>query len=251
MKASSSLSVLATMLALTFLNLASSAPTALPSDSVSASGASFFYPLSSLPASEFIIPNRSGPQRWSCTYMNTQVQASSRGTAISIGQGSSSKPFSCGEMILKKTPQYGTYSIDMISSNVRGVVTGFFLITTGGMATEIDIEMTGLNSKVLHLNVWKDGTQHPIQVPLEFDASQDWHNYALEWRKDYIAWFVDGKQVLKRSDIPTENPHSSNYRLAMNSWTDSNDDRWAGKFAWPSEEMTKVESRFRNLKYTP
>ncbi|KAG0245612.1 concanavalin A-like lectin/glucanase domain-containing protein [Mortierella sp. GBAus27b] len=216
-----------------------------------AGGGGFFDSLQgkSSPSSNFIIPNLTGPQGWSCTYMNRQIQPSAAGITIPIGksQNGGRKPFSCGELISRENPKYGTYSVDMISSNVRGHVTGFFLIALG--ATEIDIELTGLDSTIVHLNVWKGSTQHPVPIKLGFDASKGWHNYAMEWRKNFIAWYVDGKLVYKRSDVSTANPQSSSYRLALNSWTNNVEDGWAGKFSWP--RSGKAQSQFRNLKYAP
>ncbi|KAF9364071.1 hypothetical protein BGX34_002620 [Mortierella sp. NVP85] len=102
--------------------------------------------------------------------------------------------------------------MDMISSRVRGHVTGFFLIAVnGGGGTEIDMELTGINATLDHLNIWK---------------------------------------VLKRSDVRTADPETSSYRLALNSWTHNVDDKWAGKFSWPRSGSPKAKSRFRNLRYT-
>ncbi|KAF9323338.1 hypothetical protein BG006_001553 [Podila minutissima] len=183
----------------------------------SPSSSPFFEPLTTS-LSAFIIPHDIGPSRWSCKYNRNEVHASPQGTQISIGRQSSLKPFSCGELISRETRlDYGVYSIDMISTSVPGHVTAFFLIANG--VTEIDVELTGLNSKVFWANVWQGHKQNPTKIPLGFDAAKGWHTYAVEWRKDFIAWYVDGKQVLKRSDIGTADPKKADYRLAFNSWT--------------------------------
>ncbi|KAI1321191.1 hypothetical protein EDD11_007757 [Mortierella claussenii] len=139
----------------------------------------------------------------------------------------------------------------MISTAIKGHVTALFLIAPNG-AAEIDIELTGLNSNIVHLNVWRNGRQNPVQVPLGFDASQGWHNYAVEWQKDSITWFVDGKQVLKKTGavVKTAYPKNTHYKLVLNAWTNNKNDDWAGKFVWPGQGR-KVESHFRNLTYTP
>ncbi|KAF9949080.1 hypothetical protein BGZ72_009062 [Mortierella alpina] len=201
----------------------------------------------SLVTSKFYIPDNTGPSRWSCRYQAEEVKITKEGAVISIGRNDSKKPYSCGELVSLMEPHYGTYSVDMISSNVRGHVTGFFLIANG--ISEIDMELTGLNSKYLWINIWKRSTQHPIKVPLGFDASKDWHTYTFEWREKFIAWYVDGKLIHKRSDVSTKDPEDTKYRLALNSWTHNDVDDWAGRFVMPKNGT--VESKFRNLRYTP
>ncbi|KAF9111664.1 hypothetical protein BGX27_004605 [Mortierella sp. AM989] len=252
MKFSCTLSILAFsgLMLQTLTSHTSALPTSKAhTDAVSGRRAAFSVPLtSSNPAKDFTIPHNKGPARWSCSYVSQAVQPQGKSTSIAIGQDSKLKPYSCGEMISRETNlDYGTYSIDMISTNIRGHVTGFFLITMDG--TEIDIELTGLNSNIVHLNVWEGSKQNPTAVTLGFDAAKGWHTYAMEWRKDFVAWYVDGKQILKRSDIKTLSPQSSNYKLVLNSWTDNFNDNWAGKFVWPKGK--KAVAQFRNMKYTP
>ncbi|KAG9067945.1 hypothetical protein KI688_011536 [Linnemannia hyalina] len=198
----------------------------------------------------FIIPNETGPSSWSCSYMTQSITSTSQGTSIAIGKKSHRKQFSCGELISRETNlNYGRYSVDMISTNTKGHVSGFFLIAPNG-ASEIDIELTGLNSTVGWMNVWKNGAQHPIKIPLGFDASKGWHTYTIEWRKEYLAWYVDNKLVYKRSDVATLDPRKNLYKLALNSWTNQGNDQWAGRFSLPSGGK-EVKTQFRNLRYNP
>ncbi|KAF9151366.1 hypothetical protein BG015_006754 [Linnemannia schmuckeri] len=199
---------------------------------------------------KFIIPNETGPSSWSCNYIAQSITSTSQGTSIAIGKKSRRKQFSCGELISRETNlDYGRYSVDMISTNTKGHVSGFFLIAPNG-ASEIDIELTGLDSTVGWMNVWKNGAQHPVKIPLGFDASKDWHTYTIEWRKEYLAWYVDNKLVHKRSDVATLDPRKNLYKLALNSWTNKGDDQWAGRFSLPSGGK-EVKTQFRNLRYIP
>lgn len=146
---------------------------------------------------------------------------------------------------------YGRYSIDMIASNVVGQVTSFFLIANG--ESEIDVELTGLNNRIGWMNIWHGGKQNPVSIDLPFDTSEGWHTYSFEWRKSYVAWFVDDNLVLNRSDIPTTNPDNTNYRLVVNSWTQVNPEvniEWAGQFKYPADGSTP-QSQFRNIRYRP
>ena len=139
----------------------------------------------------------------------------------------------------------------MIASNVVGHVTAFFLIANGD--TEIDVELTGFNSRVGWMNIWHDHKQNPVTVALPFDASEGWHTYSFEWRQDYIAWSIDGKLVLNRSDIATTPPNQANYKLAINSWTQVQKEEninWAGQFKYPTDG-TIPQAQFRNMKFRP
>ncbi|KAG0070018.1 hypothetical protein BGZ89_001613 [Linnemannia elongata] len=200
-------------------------------------------------AAKFIIPHEKGPDRWSSNYIRDSVVFTPEGAQISIGTLSSVKPFSGGELISRETGLgYGVYSCDMISTNIKGHVTAFFLIANG--INEIDIELTGRVSTVCWVNVWKGKEQHPVKIDLGFDAAQDWHTYAIEWRRDFIAWYVDGKKIYERSDVEVADPATTEFKLAMNSWTHNNEDQWAGKFEMPTDGR-KVVSCFRNMSYTP
>ncbi|KAG9061958.1 hypothetical protein KI688_006675 [Linnemannia hyalina] len=200
-------------------------------------------------AAKFIIPHEKGPDRWSSNYIRDSVVFTPDGAQISIGTLSSVKPFSGGELISRETGLgYGVYSCDMISTNIKGHVTAFFLIANG--INEIDIELTGRVSTVCWVNVWKGKDQHPVKIDLGFDAAQDWHTYAIEWRRDFIAWHVDGRKVYERSDVEVADPATTEFKLAMNSWTHNNEDQWAGKFEMPTDGRKPV-SCFRNMSYTP
>ncbi|KFH64786.1 hypothetical protein MVEG_09517 [Podila verticillata NRRL 6337] len=199
----------------------------------------------------FIVANGYGPDRWGCSFTDSQVHESSSGTYITIGTDSDLKPYSCGELIYRQEDMgYGVYSIDMIASNVVGQVTSFFLIANED--TEIDVELTGLNNHIGWMNIWHDQKQNPISIDLPFDTSEDWHTYSFEWRRDFVAWSVDGHVVLNRTDIPTSSPSDTNYRLAINSWTQVNDEniQWAGQFSYPVDGRVP-HAQFRNIRYDP
>lgn len=149
----------------------------------SSSRDAFFEPLTGSHKA-FIIPHEVGPARWSCKYHRDEVRSSPRGTSISIGRQSLLKPFSCGELISRETNlDYGVYSLDMVSTSIHGHVTAFFLIANG--ITEIDIELTGLNSKVVWAKVWEGHRQNPVKIPLGFDAAEGWHTYSFELVKGF------------------------------------------------------------------
>ncbi|KAF8946303.1 hypothetical protein BGZ47_000849 [Haplosporangium gracile] len=218
----------------------------------------------------YVIPNGTGPLRWSCVYNRNNVVMTPRGTQILITKSNGlpvpappgskraphpGRPYNCGEMISRdRGIGYGKYTVDMVSTDIRGHVTALFLIAhsnTPGEGSEIDIELTGLDPTAVWLTVWKGSTQRAVKVPLGFDASKGWHTYSVEWQPGFIAWSVDGKEILRRTDLWTADPQTPGveYKLALNSWThDEEEDLWAGKFYWPGQP---VMSQFRSLRFTP
>ncbi|GJJ78817.1 hypothetical protein EMPS_11176 [Entomortierella parvispora] len=200
----------------------------------------------------FDIADGYGPDRWGCSFTETQVHESSAGTRITIGHDSDLKPYSCGELVYNRDDMtYGKYSIEMIASNIVGQVTSFFLIANED--TEIDVELTGFNNRIGWMNIWHDQKQNPISINLPFDTSQGWHKYEFEWRPNFVAWSVDDNVVLNRSDIATSDPSNTRYRLAINSWTQVNqevDINWAGQFKYPTDGRVP-QAQFRNMRYTP
>ncbi|KAG0218173.1 hypothetical protein BGX33_008348 [Mortierella sp. NVP41] len=181
----------------------------------------------------FIVADGYGPDRWGCSFRDSQVHESSAGTKITTGKGSDFEDLG-----------YGVYSIDMVASNVVGQVTSFFLIAN---------EDTGYNTNIGWMNIWHNRKQNPISINLPFDAAEGWHTYSFEWRKKFVAWSVDGHVVLNRSDIATTPPDETSYRLAINSWTQVNKEvnvHWAGNFQYPNNGRTP-QAQFRNMRYRP
>ncbi|KAF9142474.1 hypothetical protein BG015_000839 [Linnemannia schmuckeri] len=221
----------------------------------------------------YVIPHGTGPLRWSCVYNQNNVVMTPRSTQISITKSNGlsmpappgskraphpGRPYNCGEMVSRgRGIGYGKYTVDMVSTDIRGHVTAMFLIAhsnTPGEGSEIDIELTGLDPTAAWFTVWRGSTQQAAKVPLGFDASKGWHTYSVEWQPDFIAWSVDGKEVLRRTDLWTADPRTPEveYKLALNSWThDEEEDLWAGKFYWPANREQPVMSQFRNLRFTP
>ena len=58
----------------------------------------------------------------------------------------------------------------------------------------------------------------PAVIDLGFDASEDFHEYAIEWTSAAIRWSVDGRLVYERLDWdPTPIPHLP-MQLHFNLW---------------------------------
>ena len=122
---------------------------------------------------------------------------------------------------------YGFYSVYMKPAKCPGVISSFFTYT-GFPWDEIDIEFLGDDTTRVQFNYFTLGVgNHEYVYNLGFDASEDFHEYAFDWQKNSITWYVDGVPVYRA----TKNIPSAAGQIMMNLWNvaDSNAD-WAGKF---------------------
>ena len=74
-----------------------------------------------------------------------------------------------------------------------------------------------------HNHTRKDTVQYTTRVPFSVNLCDDFHTYAMEWTKDYIEYFVDGKSYCKynKTDDPEDQgpdswPFDKPYYLIMN-----------------------------------
>jgi len=112
------------------------------------------------------------------------------------------KPFRGVEMRSRDTLTYGKIETRARYGRGSGVVSGSVLIYTPWPPTnwnELDIEYLGAFADRLQFNamVWMGGqpvapTQFPQMVSLGFDASADFHVYAVEWTPTIVRYTVDG-----------------------------------------------------------
>jgi GR25 family glycosyltransferase involved in LPS biosynthesis len=123
---------------------------------------------------------------------------------------------------------YGRFEATLQATSVSGLVTGFFL-HRDSPRQEIDVELTGNRPDRLLVNVFynpgPEGAKFdygyrgtPVAIPLEFDASEAAHGFAIEWDPGEIRWFVDGELVHRRAAWnPTPIPDLP-MTLHVNTW---------------------------------
>ena len=125
---------------------------------------------------------------------------------------------------------YGLYEVSMKPIKNVGVVSSFFTYTgpsDGNPWDEIDIEFLGKDTTKVQFNYFTDGKgNHEMLYDLGFDATEDFHTYAFEWKEDSITWYVDGVEVHKA----TENIPTTPGKLMMNVWNGKGVDGWLGKY---------------------
>lgn len=124
--------------------------------------------------------------------------------------------------------RHGRFEAEIRAAPGSGIITGFFL-HRDTPRQEIDIEFGGADPRRMLANVFfnpgDDGTAMgfgyrgaPCCIYLGFDATEDFHLYAIDWQLDHVAWLVDGKTVHERVGWdPTPIPHLS-MRLHANLW---------------------------------
>jgi beta-glucanase (GH16 family) len=122
---------------------------------------------------------------------------------------------------------------------------------------EIDIEFVGADPRQMLANVYfnpgDDGTAmgfgyrgSPCRIDLGFDATADFHLYAIDWHPDRVAWVVDGRVVHERVGWdPTPIPHLS-MRVHANLWAPRSEEL-AGRI---DEHALPAAATFRNVSVT-
>jgi len=136
--------------------------------------------------------------------------------------------FTSGALCSRHQYRYGRFVANARPAGAPGVITGVFL-HRNSPRQEIDIEFLGKDTRKMLVNVFYNpglegarmeygyrGT--PALVDLGFDASEDFHEYAIEWTPTAIRWSVDGRLVYERLDWdPTPIPHLP-MQLHFNLW---------------------------------
>ena len=137
-------------------------------------------------------------------------------------RASGGKDYSSGSIATKNADDaeftYGRFEAVLKPAKTSGVLTAFFLYRFDPWQ-EIDAEFIGQDTSKLLVNVYynpgEEGDLYnygmfgtPVLIDLGFDASLDFHRYAIEWEKDEIRWLVDDRLVhVRRAGRPTPIPH--------------------------------------------
>lgn len=163
------------------------------------------------------------------------------------------RPYRSGAFVSVDAFEHGRFEAEIRAAPSAGLVTGFFL-HRNAPRQEIDIELVGSDPRRMLVNVYfnpgDEGAQisfgyrgAPCRIDLDFDATLDFHVYAIEWWPGRIAWSVDGRIVHERVGWePTPLPHLP-MRLHANLWAPRSDE-FAGRV-----DASALPSRatFKNL----
>ncbi|MDE2913459.1 MAG: family 16 glycosylhydrolase [Paracoccaceae bacterium] len=150
---------------------------------------------------------------------------------------------------------YGKFEAEIKPASVSGVITGMFLHRSTPRQ-EIDVEFLGRDCRMMLTNVYYnpgvDGSKFdygyrgtPILIKLDFDASEDYHSYSIEWTESCIRWFVDDQLVHERANWePTPIPHLP-MRFHINLWA-SRSRKLGGRVR---DNHLPTQSRVRRVKW--
>jgi GR25 family glycosyltransferase involved in LPS biosynthesis len=163
------------------------------------------------------------------------------------------REYTSASICSRRSYLYGRFSVKIRPANLQGLVTGVFLYRNSPRQ-EIDIEFLGKDATKLLVNVYYNpggeganleygyrGT--PLLIDLGFDASKDFHLYAIQWSPMSIRWLVDGRLVYERANWdPTPIPHLP-MKFYVNLWH-SRSEELAGRL---SERDLPTHSEIRSI----
>lgn len=169
-----------------------------------------------------------------------------------------------GELRSRHFYGYGCYSIEMKPISFPGIVSSFFLFSgrhdkyegSNGKHNEIDIEFLGKNTETVQFNFWTNdddySSYNSVLIPLGFDASKEFHEYSILWKKEKIQWFVDGEmryEVKQTKDKPIPSTADSRLKIMANVWPVNDKlSSWAGKVDVLNQPLNGT---YRNLSFKP
>jgi endo-1,3-1,4-beta-glycanase ExoK len=168
------------------------------------------------------------------------------------------KPYKSGEVSLIYPFLYGRFTVCLKNQIAPGTVSSFFIMNKWQPENwehkEIDIEFLGKHKRAVQFNVhhFKNGGREHVDNPylyqLGFDSSDGYHEYTIEWRKDSISFFVDGKLAHTEKRILID----EQMYIRMNHWATTSNFKllinWMGHL-----DTTKLPSKinYDYIRYTP
>jgi hypothetical protein len=126
------------------------------------------------------------------------------------------------ELRTKDAYVYGRFETRMKPPRTSGMLASFFTyheFTSSTAWNEIDFEILGRYDHDVQLSSIGPGqkTRNSHQY-VSFDTHADFHTYAFEWTPDYIAWFIDDKEVY-RQDQEHIKQFKYPQKIMMNIWS--------------------------------
>lgn len=166
-------------------------------------------------------------------WRSQQVAITPEGMTITLEPNppGSEKAYRSGEIASREHFLYGYYEARMRLPRGQGLVVGFFTYTRpAGRSTwhEIDMEFIGRDTRWLELAHHVEGRARNKTIVLPFDAADDFHTYAFEWRPDVLRWYVDNRLVHEARGPEVERL-TRRQRFYLNVWNSRQLYRWVGQ----------------------
>ena len=139
-----------------------------------------------------------------------------------------------GEIRSTSLYTYGTFQARMKIANAPSSLTAFFLYKQPDYAQELDIEIYNDSSRRVMFTTYSGGAMtHTVTAFLPFDATADFHDYAIERDRTSVRFLVDGVPMQSWTSGVTR---SSMY-LYVNAWFPS----WLAGESPASDRSTLVD----------
>jgi len=215
----------------------------------------FFTPNSHIDESHWYIDDGwTNGDHQSCEWRRDALSADNKMLLLTLSdRGGKVRPIGCPGIQYKKATGFGRYEARMRTAAGSGLNTAFFTYAgppnQGPVHDEIDMEFMGKQTDTVDITVWTNNKPSPplaIRVPLGYDASKGFHDYAIKWLPDAVRFYADGKLIheTKKGDpIPS---HPSYLYLTLWSGAKS-EDSWMGHFTYAGPATAEVAW----AKYTP
>ncbi len=148
------------------------------------------------------------------------------------------KAFNGGEVGSTHFFKYGLFVVRMKPALARGGVSSFYLMNQWQPKNwehrEIDIEFIGNNLRAVQLTThdfqdggrsWKNASS---TLDLGFDATADFHEYAILWMKDRVEWFVDRRAIHRETRYVPADPLQIRMNVYMGDLREPGVVQWLG-----------------------
>ncbi len=149
----------------------------------------------------------------------------------------SAQPYRGAELRTHQSFTYGRFEVRYKAAWGTGVLSNFFTYHDYTSPccdewNEIDIEILGRYANDIQTTTITPGQKvQNSHTHLNFSPADSFYTYAIEWTPDYVAWFIDGKEIYRQTG-----PHIASLTLGqkimMNIWS-SEWEPWVG--AWNEE----------------
>lgn len=145
------------------------------------------------------------------------------------------------ELYSNETFTYGKFEAKMKMAYAPGCISSMFLYYNdsykgnGEVWNEIDIEVIGKEPNGFQSNIITGKLESKVTTEkvhkIDSPVANDFHIYTVEWTPDYVAWYLDGKEI-RRNDASNDTKRQVTalvkpQSLRFNIWS-SKSTEWVG-----------------------
>jgi beta-glucanase (GH16 family) len=161
--------------------------------------------------------------------------------------GCSGRPYAAGEMVTNRYNGYGRYEVRLKPARGSGTLTSFSIYTGPADNTRwdsMDVAFLGRDTRRVQTNYVVAGTGHYNSVVLPFDAANAFHTYTIEWTREGVHWYVDGKRIFSATEGPLP---AIPGRMLLNFWPGigPTTESWMGTFSYPGSPLVTTVDEVR------